>query len=148
MSLSSAKIGIIELVICALIWGSLGVIVRSLPYSSFQLVEFRVLIALPIMLVFWYSKSGLEDIKKKEIKKIIDTSWCSNYNSLVFPLYRFPTYNNSQYGNTSLHRPNLPCNIRPLLYQRKKRSESEHCTRNRSNWNDISICKPRPWGST
>ena len=71
MSLSSTKIGIIELVICALIWSSLGVIVRSLPYSSLQLVEFRVLIALPIMLVFWYSKSGLEDIKKKEHRTLL-----------------------------------------------------------------------------
>ena len=86
MSLSSTKIGIIELVICALIWGSLGVIVRSLPYSSFQLVEFRVLIALPIMLVFWYSKSGLEDIKKKENRKslillgvAITIAWSSHF---------------------------------------------------------------------
>ena len=61
-------IGIIEIIVATLIWGSLGVMVRNIDMEPFSIVAYRSLIALPIMLVLFRKK---KDNLKKNYKLLL-----------------------------------------------------------------------------
>ena len=61
-------IGIIEIIVATLIWGSLGVMVRNIDMEPFSIVAYRSLIALPIMLVLFRKK---KDSLKKNYKLLL-----------------------------------------------------------------------------
>ena len=75
-------IGIIEIVIATLIWGSLGVMVRNIDMEPFSIVAYRSLIALPIMLILFRKK---KDNLKKNYKLLllasiaITMAWSSHF---------------------------------------------------------------------
>tara|TARA_B100000029_G_C17607700_1_gene968052 strand:- start:5313 stop:6194 length:882 start_codon:yes stop_codon:yes gene_type:complete len=60
--LENKTVGIIEIIVATLIWGSLGVMVRNIDMDPFSIVAYRALIALPIMLVLFRKKK--ENLKK------------------------------------------------------------------------------------
>ena len=64
-------IGIIEIIVATLIWGSLGVMVRNIDMEPFSIVAYRSLIALPIMLVLFRKK---KDNLKKNYKLLLVAS--------------------------------------------------------------------------
>ena len=61
-------IGIIEIIVATLIWGSLGVMVRNIDMEPFSIVAYRSLIALPIMLILFRKK---KDNLKKNYKLLL-----------------------------------------------------------------------------
>ena len=61
-------IGIIEIIVATLIWGSLGVMVRNIDMEPFSIVAYRSLIALPIMLILFRKK---RDNLKKNYKLLL-----------------------------------------------------------------------------
>ena len=75
-------IGIIEIIVATLIWGSLGVMVRNIDMEPFSIVAYRSLIALPIMLVLFRKK---KDNLKKNYKLLllasiaITMAWSSHF---------------------------------------------------------------------
>ena len=75
-------IGIIEIVVATLIWGSLGVMVRNIDMEPFSIVAYRSLIALPIMLILFRKK---KDNLKKNYKLLllasiaITMAWSSHF---------------------------------------------------------------------
>ena len=75
-------IGIIEIVVATLIWGSLGVMVRNIYMEPFSIVAYRSLIALPIMLILFRKK---RDNLKKNYKLLllasiaITMAWSSHF---------------------------------------------------------------------
>ena len=60
--MENKTVGIIEIIVATLIWGSLGVMVRNIDMDPFSIVAYRALIALPIMLVLFRKKK--ENLKK------------------------------------------------------------------------------------
>tara|TARA_B100001750_G_scaffold159896_1_gene128885 strand:+ start:284 stop:1144 length:861 start_codon:yes stop_codon:yes gene_type:complete len=66
--LNKNTIGIIEIIVATLIWGSLGVMVRNIDMEPFSIVAYRSLIALPIMLVLFRKK---KDNLKKNYKLLL-----------------------------------------------------------------------------
>ena len=61
-------IGIIEIIVATLIWGSLGVMVRNIDMEPFSIVAYRSLVALPIMLILFRKK---KDNLKKNYKLLL-----------------------------------------------------------------------------
>ena len=48
--MNSKQLGIIEIIIATLIWGTLGVIIKSIEMEPASIVAYRSLIAVPIMI--------------------------------------------------------------------------------------------------
>ncbi len=63
MSKIPQRTGYVMIALAALIWGSIGVIVRFLSLSALVLVEYRVLIALPFFLILWLRQGGTQDLR-------------------------------------------------------------------------------------
>ena len=95
--------GIIEIVVATLIWGSLGVMVRNIDMEPFSIVAYRSLIALPIMLILFRKK---RDNLKKNYKLLllasiaITMAWSAHFSAFklttiantVVLLYTGPIY--------------------------------------------------------
>jgi drug/metabolite transporter (DMT)-like permease len=67
--MNSKQLGIIEIIIATLIWGTLGVIIKSIEMEPASIVAYRSLIAVPIMIFLLRKKVHLIKNKKKEKKK-------------------------------------------------------------------------------
>ena len=63
--MNSKQLGIIEIIIATLIWGTLGVIIKSIEMEPASIVAYRSLIAAPIMIVLLRKERHLTDNKKK-----------------------------------------------------------------------------------
>nr|ACF09612.1 permease drug/metabolite transporter (DMT) superfamily [uncultured marine crenarchaeote AD1000-325-A12] len=67
--MNSKQLGIIEIIIATLIWGTLGIIIKSIEMEPASIVAYRSLIAVPIMIFLLRKKVHLIKNKKKEKKK-------------------------------------------------------------------------------
>ena len=67
--MNSKQLGIIEIIIATLIWGTLGIIIKSIEMEPASIVAYRSLIAVPIMIFLLRKKVHLIKNKKKGKKK-------------------------------------------------------------------------------
>ena len=67
--MNSKQLGIIEIIIATLIWGTLGIIIKSIEMEPASIVAYRSLIAVPIMIFLLRKKVHLIKNKKKAKKK-------------------------------------------------------------------------------
>ena len=63
--MNSKQLGIIEIIIATSIWGTLGIIIKSIEMEPSSIVAYRSLIAAPIMIVLLRKERHLTDNKKK-----------------------------------------------------------------------------------
>ena len=63
--MNSKQLGIIEIIIATLIWGTLGVIIKSIEMEPASIVAYRSLIAAPIIIFLLRRKRHLIENKKK-----------------------------------------------------------------------------------
>ena len=63
--MNSKQQGIIEIIIATLIWGTLGVIIKSIEMEPASIVAYRSLIAAPIIIFLLRRKRHLIENKKK-----------------------------------------------------------------------------------
>ena len=70
----SFPVGYIMIALAALIWGSIGVLVRILPISALALVEYRVLIALPFFLIPLLRQKGIRSLGGAQDFKLLIAS--------------------------------------------------------------------------
>ena len=127
-------IGIIEIIVATLIWGSLGVMVRNIDMEPFSIVAYRSLIALPIMLVLFRKK---KDSLKKNYKLLllasiaITMAWSAHL--------RIQTNNNCQYSCIVIHWTNLCRNIITFSFKRSKREKSQYLFNFINIWNFSNV---------
>ena len=57
--MNSKQLGIIEIIIATLIWGTLGIIIKSIEMEPASIVAYRSLIAVPIMIFLLRKKVHL-----------------------------------------------------------------------------------------
>ena len=67
----SSLSGYVMIASAALIWGSIGVIVRVLPLSALTIVEYRVMIALPFFLIPWLRYGKTHGLRGPNFKLLI-----------------------------------------------------------------------------
>ena len=107
INFNSKRFGIIEITIAALIWGTLGIIVKSIDMEPVAIVAYRSIIAMPIMIfLLRKQKYSLKKIKEGNYKLLmlsgiaITLAWTAHFSAFkltsiantVILLYTGPVY--------------------------------------------------------